>query len=70
MEIEYFVSYWIQNGHGRCKITRDAPITCMEDIEAIEAALTRKNGAMVMLKYWKRFERKGAMAWCLGRSLN
>ena len=56
MEIKYFISYWIQNGHGRCDIVHDKPITSIEDIQDIEKAISTKAGEKVLVKSWQRFE--------------
>lgn len=55
-EIKYFVSYWVQNGHGRCDIVNDKPITTIEDIMEIEKAISAKQGEKVLVKSWQRFE--------------
>ncbi len=55
-EIKYFVSYWIQNGHGRCDIINDKPISTIKDIEDIEKAISAKAGEKVLIKSWQRFE--------------
>ena len=56
MEIKYFISYWIQNGHGRCDIINDKPISTIEDIASIEKAISAKAGEKVLIKSWQRFE--------------
>ena len=55
-EIKYFISYWIQNGHGRCDIINDKPISTIEDIASIEKAISAKAGEKVLIKSWQRFE--------------
>ena len=50
MEIKYFISYWIQNGHGRCDIINDKPISTIKDIEDIEKVISAKAGEKVLIK--------------------
>lgn len=46
---EYFISYCHPQGYGRCTIGREIPIVSLEDIEAVEATLSKKNGASLAL---------------------
>ena len=61
-EIKYFVSYErdaVGGGisFGRCIITRDNPITCIEDIEGMEKSLNEKHPYHThVILNWRRFE--------------
>lgn len=44
MLYKYFVSYRHKDGYGRCEISRDVPISGINDIEGIENAIAKQNG--------------------------
>lgn len=64
MDIDYFVSYRFSNGFGRVRVTRDSPITCIEDVEAMEKFIKthkeKENGGnevhYPVIVGWQRFE--------------
>lgn len=35
----YFIAYNHNRGYGRCDVTRETPITSIQDIEAVEEAI-------------------------------
>ena len=64
--MDYFVSYSVSNGFGRCRVTRETPITCIEDIEEMEAAVYRNqieqgtfctSGTKPIIVNWQPFEK-------------
>jgi hypothetical protein len=63
MSIDYFVSYAARSPGdlsakiGRCSIAAQEPITGIDRVEAMEAALIKKNGyEWCAITGWQRFE--------------
>jgi hypothetical protein len=66
IDMDYFVSYRIPNCYGRCLVTRKTPITCIEDIVEMEAAILKMKedrgepmqaGEKPVIVNWQKFEK-------------
>ena len=58
MKYRYFMSHRFMCGAGSSTVERDAPITDMEEIRAIERELNEKhpNNGKHVITFWRRFE--------------